>query len=239
MTRLLFLPAPLAVLARARPSVRGPIRARAVPVAALAAMAALGAVALAVTPLTAQEEERREEVDTAAAPQQAPSPESVELPPPEAPPSPGGAFLRSVLLPGWGHAAIGSYTRGGFYFAVEGAALWMLVRTHRRLSAAKDARAFRERIVEARLRAQGIEDPDEIDDALAEDPLVQDARSLVSARDQQFEDWLALGIFLAFLGGADAFVSAHLKDFPPPVELGVRPVGDRIEVGVSVRVGGG
>ena len=76
-------------------------------------------------------------------------------------------------------------------------------------------------------------------DALAEDPLVQDARSLVSARDQQFEDWLALGIFLAFLGGADAFVSAHLKDFPPPVELGVRPVGDRIEVGVSVRVGGG
>jgi hypothetical protein len=148
--------------------------------------------------------------------------------------SPGGAFVRAVLLPGWGHASIGEYTRGGFYFAAESATLWMLIRTRRRLAAAKEVQAFRERLAEARLREQGIEDPLAIEDALAEDDDVDDARDLVSARDQQFEDWLALGIFLAFLGGADAFVSAHLMDFPEPVTLDIRPVGDRLEVGLSV-----
>ena len=168
--------------------------------------------------------------------QPAPLQEDVDLPDVDQPASPGGAFLRAVLLPGWGHAALGEYTRGGFYFAAETTTLWMLVRTWRRLSAAKEARAFRERIVEARLRAQGVESPQEIEEALEADELVDDARDLVSARDQQFEDWLALGIFLAFLGGADAFVSAHLLDFPEPVTLGIRPVGERLEVGLSVAV---
>ncbi|MGD2070325.1 MAG: hypothetical protein PVI57_16740 [Gemmatimonadota bacterium] len=152
------------------------------------------------------------------------------------PVSPGGAFARSVVLPGWGHAAIGSHTRGAFYFAAETTTLWMLARTIRRRAAARDARDFRERVAEARLRAQGVEDPQTIEETLAEDPDVSAARSLVSAREQQFEDWLALGIFLAFLGGADAFVSAHLRDFPEPVRVDLRPVGDRWEIGLSVRI---
>lgn len=152
------------------------------------------------------------------------------------PVSPGGAFARAVVLPGWGHAAIGEHTRGAFYFAAETTTFWMLARTIRRRAAARDALDFRERVAEARLRAQGIEDPQTIEETLAEDEDVSGARSLVSAREQQFEDWLALGIFLAFLGGADAFVSAHLRDFPEPVRVDLRPVGDRWEIGLSVRI---
>ena len=50
-----------------------------------------------------------------------------------------------------------------------------------------------------------------------------DGRSAVDARGQQLEDWLALGLFLSFLGGADAFVTAHLKEFPGPLGLHVAP----------------
>ena len=184
-------------------------------------------------PAVAQEQAR----DTAAAgpERRAPMPGEAEaLPQAEGIPSPGGAFLRSLVLPGWGHASIESYTRGGFYFTAQGLTLWMIVRTIRRLGAAEEIRDFREEIAEARLREGGLEDPLEIEDALAEDESVAAARSLVRSRDQQFEDWLALGIFLSFLGGADAFVSAHLRDFPEPVQLDVRPVGDRVEVGLRV-----
>lgn len=154
-------------------------------------------------------------------------------------PSPGGAFLRAIALPGWGHASIGSYTRGGFYFLAQSATAWMMVRVRQRIAAAEDLRELREARVRAELAAEGVEDPVEIEEALDGDEGVSAARSLVSARDQQFEDWLALGIFLVFLSGADAFVSAHLADFPEPVRLDLRPVGERWEVGVSVPVGGG
>ncbi|HSG47352.1 MAG TPA: hypothetical protein VLA43_05965, partial [Longimicrobiales bacterium] len=46
--------------------------------------------------------------------------------------SPRGAFLRAALVPGWGHASIGSYKRAAFYFVTEGAAAWSLVKTRRR-----------------------------------------------------------------------------------------------------------
>ena len=32
--------------------------------------------------------------------------------------SPGGAFLRAVLVPGWGHVSIGANARAGAYFAI-------------------------------------------------------------------------------------------------------------------------
>ncbi len=36
---------------------------------------------------------------------------------------------------------------------------------------------------------------------------------LVVAREEQFEDWATLSIFLLFFSAADAFVSAYLADF--------------------------
>ncbi len=161
-----------------------------------------------------------------------PSPDTIPLL------SPGGAFLRSALIPGWGHARIGAQGRGAFYFAVESGIAFMLLKSHSRLEVARDRLALWESVVTARLQAQGIEDPAEIEAALAEDETVSDLRGLEEARAEQREDWIALGIFFLFLGGADAFVSAHLKDFPAPVEVDVDAArSGRVEIGFSVPVG--
>ena len=151
--------------------------------------------------------------------------------------SPGGAFLRSVLIPGWGHAAAGSFSRGGFYLAGQGMTTWMLFKTNARLDQARRQALVAEREAEARIMDGGTVDPDSISALLDADEAVLGARDLVELRAQQWEDWLALGIFLVVLGGADAFVSSHLADFPLPltVETGAQGV---VEVGVSVPVGG-
>ena len=148
--------------------------------------------------------------------------------------TPGGAFLRAVLLPGWGHASIGSYHRGAFYFVVEGATAWTLLKTRRRYSEAEDRVRFQEALLRSDLEAQGVTDEAEILEALDADPTLEDLRNLQEARRQQREDWTAVGIFLLFLSGADAFVSAHLKDFPVPLELNAQPVGNgRMELSVG------
>ena len=46
---------------------------------------------------------------------------------------------------------------------------------------------------------------------------------------------MALGIFFLFLGGADAYVSAHLAEFPGAVEINSTPTGG-MEVGFSFPV---
>ncbi len=152
--------------------------------------------------------------------------------------SPGGAFLRSALLPGWGHAKVGAHGRGAFYFAVETAAVFMMVKSQSRLSLAEDRLKLHEAVATARLQAQGIEDPLEIEEALDADEALTDLRGLKEARGEQREDWVALGIFFLFLGGADAFVSAHLAEFPEPVEVNIagEPTG-RVELAISIPVG--
>jgi hypothetical protein len=149
--------------------------------------------------------------------------------------SPSGAFLRAALLPGWGHSSIGSYTRGGFYFAAEVTTAWGLLRTNRRLAESRDRAAFREEAVRAQLARQGVTDPAEIEAALEADETLQDLGDLVASREDQQEDWAALGIFLLFLSGADAFVSAHLADFPAPIDIDAAPLPDgRLELRVSL-----
>jgi hypothetical protein len=175
-------------------------------------------------------------------PETLPAPEpATAAPTPQAggPVSPGGAFLRAILVPGWGHAAIEEHTRGGFYFLTESAAAWMIVRTRLRLNAAKDVENLRLAQLRARLQAAGETDPAEIVAAEDRDDGVIAARSLVEARSQQFEDWLVFGIFFVFLSGADAFVSAHLKDFPQPLGVAVGADGGGLRLGVAVPLGPG
>jgi hypothetical protein len=151
--------------------------------------------------------------------------------------SPTGAFLRAVLLPGWGHASIGSYTRGGFYFAAEVTTFWGLMRTNVRLAETRDRAVFREAALRADLAAQGITDPDDIEAAVDSDEGLEDLNDLIISREDQQEDWAALGIFLLFLAGADAFVSAHLNDFPTPISLDAQPLpGGRMEISVGVKL---
>lgn len=153
--------------------------------------------------------------------------------------SPGGAFLRSVLVPGWGHAAIGSYRRGGFYFALETATAYTYLRTRRRLSEARESAAFRENAVRANLAAEGITDADEIRQRLSQDVALQSFQDLVESREGQHEDLVAFGLFVLFLSGADAYVSAHLARFPAPIEVQVSPMasgGARGGAEVALRI---
>ena len=151
--------------------------------------------------------------------------------------APSGAFLRAVLLPGWGHSSIGSYTRGGFYFAVETTTAWGLLSTIRRLTETRQRITFREEVLRAEQADLGITDPDEIQEALDDDEVLDDLLDLLAAREDQQEDWAALGIFLLFLAGADAFVSAHLADFPTPITIDAQPLpGGRVELSVGVKL---
>lgn len=151
--------------------------------------------------------------------------------------SPGGAFLRAVLVPGWGHVAIGSYGRGGFYFAVEAATAYGLLRTRRRLSEARERAGLRESVLRARLAAEGVTDPTEIEAAVEDDALLNGFQDLVTSRQGQQEDLVAFGIFLLFLSGADAYVSAHLARFPAPIEVQVAPVtSERAEVAIRIPI---
>jgi hypothetical protein len=130
--------------------------------------------------------------------------------------SPRGAFLRSLVLPGWGQSELGAPGRGGVYFALEAGSLWMFVKSARKLDEARE----NERIA----RETGVLTEDQID------PLVRD-------RQNQREDWLTLSIFWLFFSGADAFVTAHLQDFDVHVNAIPRP-GGALELQATVPVGG-
>lgn len=151
--------------------------------------------------------------------------------------TPSGAFLRGSLIPGWGHAASGSLTRGAFYFGAESLAGWMLYKTMRRLGVARDqARLWEERVT-AQLMLDGVTDPMEIETLLAEDEQVVRFRGLVDAREEQREDWFAVALFTLLLSGVDAFVSTHLQDFPEPLTIEGDPVTGAVEVGIRIPVG--
>jgi hypothetical protein len=165
-----------------------------------------------------------------AAAAQDPRPDSVRAPlvvsgdtvPDEAVPdslqriSPRGAFMRSLVLPGWGQSELGLPGRGGIYFALEAGSLWMFIKSNRKLDEAREG----ERIA----RETGVLGPEQID------PLVRD-------RQNQREDWLTLSIFWLFFSGADAFVAAHLQDFDVHVNAIPRP-GGAVQLQATIPVGG-
>ena len=130
--------------------------------------------------------------------------------------TPRGAFLRSLVLPGWGQSELGAPGRGGVYFLLETGSLWMVLKTNQKL---KEARRL-----ETIARETGEIGP------TAKFPLVRD-------RENQREDWITLSIFWLFFSGADAFVAAHLQDYDVHVNAVPRPGGGGTEVRATVPVG--
>ena len=150
--------------------------------------------------------------------------------------SPSGAFLRSALIPGWGHVATGSLTRGAFYFGWEALSGWMVFKSHRRMGAARRRlTVWENRLTDELLR--GGAPPETIQSRLESDAETLRLRELVDARSQQREDWVALGIFTLLLSGVDAFVSTHLRDFPQPLTVEGDPSTGAVEVTVRLPVG--
>ena len=100
----------------------------------------------------------------------------------------------------------------------------MILKTSKTLGSSRDIVAMRRLEAEERLIAGGSVDPADLLDAIEADPAVADAVNLEELRLQQREDWIAFGLFFLLLGGADAFVAAHLADFPEPLETVIRPL---------------
>jgi hypothetical protein len=151
--------------------------------------------------------------------------------------SPGGAFLRSLAVPGWGHAATGSHFRGAFYVAAQSGTWWMLAKSVAARSEARRFRAEERRSIQDRLRASGVLNPDSLRVLAANDPRMEEWDELVERRGEQVEDWVALAIFMTLLSATDAFVAGHLMDPPEPLSLIAAPRPDGgWEVGVSLRM---
>lgn len=166
----------------------------------------------------------------------APAGDTLRQVPPALDISPGGAFWRALIFPGWGHAAIDAHARGGFYFAAQSATIYNTLRTRMRVGEAQDRVRFRENVLLERLAAEGVTDPDVIEERLAEDASLSDLRGLLDSRKEQQEDMVALGIFFLFLSAADAYVSAHLSRFPEPLDVSARssPAGPVMEFQVRL-----
>jgi hypothetical protein len=170
----------------------------------------------------------------AADPSQDPT-EAVEGPRSPGRVSPAGALVRSMVIPGWGQAVAGSPGRGAFYFTVQSLGVWMILKTSKTLGSASDILAMRRLDASERLSVDPLVDPADLAAAIEADLGVMSGLELVEIRRQQREDWLAFGLFFLLLGGADAFVAAHLAGFPDPLEVAIRPLPDMgVEVGFSL-----
>ncbi|NIR43198.1 MAG: hypothetical protein GWN99_04610 [Gemmatimonadetes bacterium] len=69
---------------------------------------------------------------------------------PQPPLTPGGAFIRSLVVPGWAQAELGAPTRGAFYFLAEAFSLVMLARSQIRLSQTQRSDPSNEALLDAR-----------------------------------------------------------------------------------------
>jgi len=56
------------------------------------------------------------------------------------------------------------------------------------------------------------------------------APDAVPAKRQQVQDWLVLWIFNHLFAGADAFVAAHLQDFPKELKIEAGPAKVTVRV---------
>jgi hypothetical protein len=161
-------------------------------------------------------------------------------------PSPRAAFVRALVVPGWGHVYSEEYTRGAVYFTLQSTSLFMLGKTIRKLNDVEDR--------DDRLTAQAVdslaaamaadsalaemlEDPEAYETALLTYPGLQNARSLARARRQQRQDWIVYTLFFTFAAAVDAYVTAHLKDFPADV-IAEPSTSGRIDMGLRIPVGG-
>jgi hypothetical protein len=118
--------------------------------------------------------------------------------------SPRSAFLRSLVLPGWGQSSIGAPGRGAVYFALESGSLWMVYKSGQKLQEAR-----------------------QLERTMHEDGTLDLTRTLplVRARRNEREDWITLSVFWFFFSGADAYVAAHLRDFDTHVDVEPGPTG--------------
>jgi hypothetical protein len=163
------------------------------------------------------------------------------------PPSPAGAMVRSMLLPGWGQFYAGAPRRAAVFITLQGASYAMLGKTMYRLGEARDRERTRTTAATEAIWEQAAQDtalarrlqeePGFLEEQLGQDPLVADARGLVRARTRHREDWITYTLVTTMASALDAYVAAHLASFPADISTELRP-GGGMSVRFDVPVGG-
>ncbi len=139
--------------------------------------------------------------------------------------SPGKAFLRSFLVPGWGQRTLGRSRATAIFAVVELSSLLMVAETKQRLDFAKRHGE------DSLFVGFGLPAPGETVPRLLfrTGPLV----GFVRLRRQQLEDWITIVVFNHLLSGADAFVAAHLWDVPAALSVVPTPNGTVLAMHVA------
>lgn len=134
---------------------------------------------------------------------------------------PGKALMRSMLLPGWGQFSVGAHRRGAFFVVAQGSSYFMLVKTRSRLNDAKDKLGAQRQFVRDSILALPAPDTAGLEARIDTIASVVARNSLVVSRERQMQDWITYALFFTLASGVDAFVAAHLADFP--VQVGPQP----------------
>ncbi|MCC7055486.1 MAG: hypothetical protein IT355_19600 [Gemmatimonadaceae bacterium] len=130
--------------------------------------------------------------------------------------TPKAAFLRSLLVPGWGQGGLRRTTAATLFSTAEAGAVYMVMKSRADL---RRARALET------LDSIAVGDPS-LGEAVTRIPAVP--QTLVNARRLHLEDWIAVLIFNHVLAGADAYVAANLWDLPARVSIRHAPGGGTI-----------
>jgi hypothetical protein len=141
--------------------------------------------------------------------------------------TPGKAFYRSLLVPGWGQASVGAHVRGGTFFALQTSSAYMMLKTMARLGEARQIEDRRVAAASDSIRGlmardtmlnRVFSDPTVFTAAIDSTASVRRARGLVRSRKSQRQDWVTYTIVFTLASGVDAFVAAHLADFPATIQ---------------------
>jgi hypothetical protein len=158
---------------------------------------------------------------------------------------PRTAFIRALIVPGWGHFSMGENRRGAVYLGLQATSWAMLVKTMHGLGEARDAEAALTTLSADSLRramaadtalARRLENPQAYDEALLTWPGLQDARSLARSRQRHRQDWIVYTLVTTFAAAVDAYVTAHLADFPAEITA-TRNHDSGVSVGVRLPAG--
>jgi hypothetical protein len=159
---------------------------------------------------------------------------------------PRTAFIRSLLLPGWGQISAGANKSAAVFIGLQAASDFMLVKTIKKLNDAQSLEpADRTRLQDSLFKFLAAPGGDTIklhsyqtNPALLQLKLdsISPAHSLVLSRKKQREDWITLAVFWTLASAADAFVVAQLSDFPADVMVEPRSGGGMLlRIGIRAR----
>ena len=109
------------------------------------------------------------------------------------------AFFRSLILPGWGQAILDRKLTGGLFLAWEGITLSMTLKAHHEVRFLRATESTR----------------------VPEGSTQESSR--LRGKKAEREDWMVLLIFNHLFSGLEAYVGAHLWDFPGDVKVRAVP----------------